>query len=69
MGVAAASELDLPAGLLAELVAGLSAGTVLRPDRVAECRRRLAEGHHPDPGLVAEALVREVVRHSHPALR
>ena len=64
MGVAAASDLELPAGLLAELLDG----SLLRADRIADCRRRLAEGPQPDGAAVADALVREVTRRSHPAL-
>ena len=65
MVVAAATEPDIPDGLVAEILDG----RMLRAERIAECRRRLAEGPAPDAEAVADAMVREVARCSHPALR
>lgn len=68
MVVAAASRPVLPEGLPAGLLEEICTGKVLRADRIAECRRRLAEGQATDAALVADAMVREVARASHPAM-
>jgi len=59
----------LPEGLPEGLLARILDGKVLRADRIAECRRLLLEGPRPDARAVAEAMVREAVRPSHPSLR
>lgn len=60
MVVAAASQHELPDGLVQLLLDG----KLLRPERIAECRRRLAEGPPHDARAVADAMVREVARHT-----
>lgn len=64
MVVAAASDPlrteELPDGLVARILEG----KVLRADRIADCRRRLADGPAPTALAVADAMVREVVRAS-----
>jgi len=60
---AAAASPELPDGLVARLVDG----KLLRPERIAECRRRLVEGPTPLAEDVADAMVREVGRRTHPA--
>ena len=60
---AAATSPELPDGLVEWLVAA----ELLRPERVAECRRRLIEGPRPRADEVADAMVREAGRHLHPA--
>lgn len=55
--VAAAPSHDNPDGLVEQLLNG----TVLRTDRIEECRRRLAEGPHPDADAVAGALIDDVL--------
>jgi hypothetical protein len=62
MVVAAASEPRLAEGLPEGLVAQILDGKVLRPDRIAACRRLLADGSAPDALSLADAMVREVAR-------
>ena len=69
MVVAAATRPCSTEGLPEGLVAHILDGKLLRPDRIAECRRLLLEGPAPDAGAVADAMVREVARPSHPAAR
>lgn len=64
MPAAAAPSHELPDGLVAQLVDG----KVLRPERIAECRRRLAEGPPHAAAEVADAMVREAARSAHPAV-
>jgi hypothetical protein len=53
----------LPDGLVAQILDG----KVLRTDRIEACRRLLVEGPAPDARAVADAMVREVTRVTHPA--
>jgi hypothetical protein len=64
MVVAAASDLLRTEGLPDGLVAEILDGKVLRADRIADCRRRLADGPAPTALAVADAMVRDAVRPS-----
>jgi anti-sigma28 factor (negative regulator of flagellin synthesis) len=55
--VAATSSHDNPDGLVEQLLNG----TVLRTDRIEECRRQIAEGSQPDAEAVADALVNDAL--------
>ena len=55
--VAAAASHEHSDGLVEQLLNG----TVLRIDRIEECRRRLVEGPAPDGDAVADAMVNDAM--------